>query len=57
MVFDFPNLKPTVDGKSVGDPAAANDAANHGWRTCGCGGYTRLTDIVSCPDKFTWGVR
>ncbi|KAF8074952.1 carbohydrate esterase family 4 protein [Lyophyllum atratum] len=52
--FNIPNLKPTVDGSCGGDPAAAADAANRGWWTCG--GYTRSTDIVSCPDKLTWGV-
>jgi len=52
--FNIPNLKPTVDGSCVNDTAAAADAANRGWWTCG--GYTRHTDIVSCPDKLTWGV-
>jgi len=69
---NIPNLAPTVDGSCGGDPAAAADAANRGWWTCG--GYTRDTgmflkhpscvqahkssiDIVACPDKYTWGVR
>jgi peptidoglycan/xylan/chitin deacetylase (PgdA/CDA1 family) len=52
--FNIPNLKPTVDGSCAGDAAAAGDAANRGWWTCG--GYTRTTDITACPDKLTWGV-
>jgi len=32
----------------------AADAANRGWWTCG--GHTRVTDIVACPDYLTWGV-
>jgi len=51
---NIPALKPTVDGSCAGDPAAAADAANRGWWTCG--GHTRDTDITSCPDKLTWGV-
>lgn len=52
--FDIPDLSPTADGTCVGDPAAASQAASRGWWTCG--GYTRATDITSCPDKLTWGV-
>ncbi|KAJ6534641.1 carbohydrate esterase family 4 protein [Mycena vulgaris] len=57
--YDIPDLKPTTDGSCVNDTAAAADAANRGWWTCG--GYTRHsyprdTDIVACPDKMTWGV-
>lgn len=52
--FNIPDLDPTVDGTCVNDPTAANDAANRGWWTCG--GYTRPTDIVACPDKLTWGL-
>jgi hypothetical protein len=51
----IPDIPPTVDGSCLGDPAAAADAANRGWWTCG--GYTRATDITVCPDKYTWGVR
>ena len=53
--YNIPNLSTTVDGSCASDPAAAADAANRGWWTCG--GYTRDTDIVACPDKLTWGVR
>ncbi|PPQ91479.1 hypothetical protein CVT25_013736 [Psilocybe cyanescens] len=53
--FNIPDLAPTVDGSCGGDPAAAADAAKRGWWTCG--GHTRSTDIVACPDKYTWGVR
>ncbi|KAG6812786.1 hypothetical protein H0H92_000558 [Tricholoma furcatifolium] len=52
---DIPDITPTVDGSCVNDTAAAADAQNRGWWTCG--GWTRPTDIVSCPDKYTWGVR
>ncbi|TDL23884.1 hypothetical protein BD410DRAFT_745865 [Rickenella mellea] len=52
--FNIPNIPPTADGTCVGDPTAASDAANRGWWTCG--GFTRVTDIVACPNKLTWGV-
>jgi len=52
--YNIPDITPTVDGSCVNDTAAAADAAKRGWWTCG--GYTRDTDIVACPDKFTWGV-
>ena len=51
---NIPDLAPTIDGDCGQDPASAADAANRGWWTCG--GYTRPTDIVQCPDKLTWGV-
>jgi hypothetical protein len=41
--WNIPNLNATVDGTCVGDPAAAADAANRGWWTCG--GYTRSDGI------------
>ncbi|KAH8824680.1 hypothetical protein DL96DRAFT_1614723 [Flagelloscypha sp. PMI_526] len=50
----LPSFGPTVDGTCAADPAAAEDAANRGWWSCG--GFTRDTDIVSCPEKGTWGV-
>ncbi|KXN92396.1 Chitin deacetylase [Leucoagaricus sp. SymC.cos] len=52
--FDIPDITPTTDGSCAGDVAAAAEAAQRGWWTCG--GYTRDTDIVACPDKLTWGV-
>jgi len=52
--YNIPNLSTTVDGSCASDPAAAADAADRGWWTCG--GHTRDTDIVACPDKLTWGV-
>lgn len=51
---DIPDLTPTKDGDCAEDPAAAANAQNRGWWTCG--GWTRSTDIVACPDKLTWGV-
>jgi len=52
--FYIPPIPPTSDGSCAGDPAAAAQAAQRGWWTCG--GYTRSTDVVACPDKLTWGV-
>jgi len=52
--FYIPDIAPTVDGSCAGDPVAVSQAASRGWWTCG--GYTRETDITSCPDKLTWGV-
>ncbi|KAF9525351.1 hypothetical protein CPB83DRAFT_772230 [Crepidotus variabilis] len=51
---DIPNLSVTKDGSCPSDTAAAADAANRGWWTCG--GPARVTDIVACPDKNTWGI-
>ena len=51
--YDIPDLDVT-DGTCAGSPSQAADAANRGWWTCG--GYTRDTDIVACPDKLTWGM-
>ena len=51
---DIPNIRPTIDGDCAQDPQAALAAQTNGWWTCG--GYTRDTDIVACPDKMTWGV-
>lgn len=42
--FYIPNLAPTADGSCAGDLAAAADAANRGWWTCG--GYTRDTGTL-----------
>jgi len=52
--FNIPNLNPTVDGSCSNDPVSSANAASRGWWTCG--GHTRSTDIVACPDKLTWGV-
>lgn len=51
---DIPDLEPTQDGDCATDPEFAADAEARGWWTCG--GWTRATDIVACPDKLTWGV-
>jgi hypothetical protein len=53
--FDIPNISPTVDGTCVNDTTAASEAAQRGWWSCG--GHTRDTDIVACPDKMVWGLR
>lgn len=52
--FDIPNIPPTKDGTCSGDPAAAAEASRRGWWTCG--GWTRSTDAVACPNKLDWGV-
>ncbi|KAJ3510061.1 hypothetical protein NLJ89_g4884 [Agrocybe chaxingu] len=52
--FHIPDLRPTLDSTCGGDPEAAADAANRGWWTCG--GHTRSTDIVACPNKLDWGL-
>lgn len=52
--YNIPNIAPTVDGTCTGSPAAASNASAIGWWTCG--GYTRDTDIVTCPNKMTWGI-
>jgi len=52
--FNIPDIPPTVDGTCANDAAAAANASNTGWWTCG--GYTRDTDITLCPQKYTWGV-
>ena len=52
---NIPDIAPTVDGSCGGDPAAAAEAEQRGWWTCG--GWTRPTDIVECPDPLTWGIR
>lgn len=47
-------ITPTVDGTCGGDPAAAADTSRCWWT---CGGCTNATeDIVTCPDKLTWGL-
>ncbi|THU92741.1 chitin deacetylase [Dendrothele bispora CBS 962.96] len=52
--WDIPDIGQTADGTCVGDPAAAQQAQSRGWWTCG--GWTKDTDILACPDKLTWGV-
>ncbi|KAI0773284.1 hypothetical protein BD413DRAFT_657045 [Trametes elegans] len=51
---DIPDITPTQDGSCAGDPAAAAQAEERAWWTCG--GHTSGNDIVACPDKLTWGV-
>lgn len=50
-----PNIPKTIDSASCGSNPDnyANREAN-GWWTCG--GYTRETDITTCPNKNTWGL-
>lgn len=51
---DIPNIATTTEGDCGQSPVLALQAQQNGWWTCG--GYTRVTDIVACPDKMTWGV-
>ena len=53
--WTIPNIAKNVDNTCASNPVAAQNAAQNGWWTCG--GHTRSTDIVQCPDKMTWGVR
>ncbi|KIO33984.1 carbohydrate esterase family 4 protein [Tulasnella calospora MUT 4182] len=43
----------TQDNPCTANAALAADTSRCWWT---CGGCTRQTDIVSCPDKLTWGV-
>jgi len=52
--WTIPNIPQTKDSTCLGDPAAAANAKQNGWWTCG--GYTRSTDIVACPTKLDWGL-
>lgn len=51
---NIPDFAPTVDGSCGGDPAAAAQAEQRGWWTCG--GWTGPEDITMCPEKLTWGI-
>lgn len=51
---DIPDIATTKDGACADDPELALNAQANGWWTCG--GWTRATDIVACPDPMTWGV-
>jgi len=51
--YDIPDIPPT-SGSCAGSPNSTTYAQVNGWWTCG--GYTRVTDIVACPDKMTWGL-
>ncbi|EIM83538.1 glycoside hydrolase/deacetylase [Stereum hirsutum FP-91666 SS1] len=50
----IPDIPLTVAGGCPSNPNAVTNASQNGWWTCG--GYTRDTDIVDCPDKMTWGL-
>ncbi|KZT23793.1 carbohydrate esterase family 4 protein [Neolentinus lepideus HHB14362 ss-1] len=49
----IPNITATVAGGCPANPEAVSDSSRCWWT---CGGCTRNTDIVSCPDKLTWGL-
>ena len=40
--------------QNASNAQAASNAATNGWWTCG--GYTRSSDVVSCPTKNVWGL-
>jgi peptidoglycan/xylan/chitin deacetylase (PgdA/CDA1 family) len=49
---DVPNYS-TTTGACYDSPEAVKDTARCWWT---CGGCTRSTDIVTCPNKFDWGL-
>jgi hypothetical protein len=51
---DIPDIPVTVNGSCADTPANAAKSADYGWWTCT--GTVRSSDIVSCPDKYTWGL-
>jgi len=54
---DILNITPTKDGSCASDPAAVADASRCWWTCGGCTNSTQgVEDIVTCPDKLTWGL-
>lgn len=49
----IPDIPVSVDGSCESDPAKVANASICWWT---CGGCTRDTDVVTCPDKMTWGL-
>lgn len=49
---DVPNFG-TTTGACYDSPEAAKDTSRCWWT---CGGCTRSTDIVACPNKYDWGL-
>ena len=50
----IPNIDPTAVGGCPTNPAAVADTSRCWWT---CNQCTRSTDIITCPDKLTWGSR
>ncbi|KIY67441.1 carbohydrate esterase family 4 protein [Cylindrobasidium torrendii FP15055 ss-10] len=50
---DIPNITPNVAGGCAANAEAAKNESNCWWT---CGGCTRDTDIVTCPEQKTWGL-
>lgn len=51
---EIPDIPPTSgEGTCAENPEAAADPSRCWWT---CGGCTSEIDVVSCPDKFTWGL-
>lgn len=54
---DILNITPTKDGSCASDPAAVADSSRCWWTCGGCTNNTQgVEDIVTCPDKLTWGL-
>jgi peptidoglycan/xylan/chitin deacetylase (PgdA/CDA1 family) len=51
---DIPDIPVTVNGSCADTPANVAKSADYGWWTCT--GTVRSSDIVTCPDKYTWGL-
>lgn len=49
----IPDLQVSQPGGCSANPTLVTNTSRCWWT---CGGCTRSTDIVSCPDKFTWGL-
>ncbi|RDX56198.1 hypothetical protein OH76DRAFT_1338011 [Lentinus brumalis] len=49
----IPDIAPTVAGGCAANPQAAADTSRCWWT---CGGCPGPNDVVSCPDKMTWGL-
>ncbi|TFY83310.1 hypothetical protein EWM64_g703 [Hericium alpestre] len=49
----IPGFSPTIAGGCPANMNAVNDKSRCWWT---CGGCTRDTDIVACPEKMSWGL-
>ena len=50
---DIPDIPPNVAGGCPANPTVASNTSVCWWT---CGGCTRETDVVDCPQKDTWGL-
>lgn len=51
--IEIPFINANMEGGCPSNLDAAKNESNCWWT---CGGCTRDTDVVSCPDKYTWGL-